>query len=41
MKKRMLSLVACVATLVATMVASSACVFFTYQPEEPKSLREE
>lgn len=41
MKKRMLMLVASVATLVASLVASSACVFFTYQPEEPKCLREE
>lgn len=41
MKKKVLGLVATVATLVATMVASSACIFFSYQPEEPKCLREE
>lgn len=41
MKKRMLLLVASVATLVAAMVASSACLFFNYQPEEPKCLRED
>jgi cyclic lactone autoinducer peptide len=41
MKKRMLLLVACIATLVAATVASSACLFFCYQPEEPKCLREE
>lgn len=41
MKKRVLALVATVATIVATMVASSACFFFSYQPEEPKCLREE
>lgn len=27
-----------VATLVASLVASSACFWFAYQPEEPKSL---
>lgn len=41
MKKKVLTLVAALSTLVAAMVASSACVFFIYQPEEPKSLREE
>ncbi|MFL0267669.1 cyclic lactone autoinducer peptide [Candidatus Clostridium radicumherbarum] len=41
MKKRLLVMVAAVATLVASFVASSACFFFNYQPEEPKSLREE
>lgn len=41
MKKRLLVIVASVATMVAAMVASSACLFFTYQPEEPNCLREE
>lgn len=41
MKKRLLTWVAAVATVVATVVASSACYFFSYQPEEPKCLREE
>lgn len=41
MKKRILALVATVATVVASMVASSACLYFIYQPEEPKCLREE
>lgn len=41
MKKRLLILTATVATAVAAMVASSACVFFSYQPEEPKCLRED
>ena len=41
MKTKLLATVAAVATIVATMVASSACLFFVYQPEEPKCLREE
>lgn len=41
MKRRLLTLVATVATLVAAMVASSACALFSYQPEEPKCLRED
>lgn len=41
MKKRMLAVVATVATIVASLVASSACFFFAYQPEEPKCLRED
>lgn len=41
MKKRILTLVATVATVVAAMVASSACLYFIYQPIEPKCLREE
>lgn len=41
MKRKVLSLVAAVATIVATAVASSACWFSLYQPEEPKCLREE
>lgn len=39
MKKRVLSLVSVLATVVATMVASSACMWYVYQPEEPKSLQ--
>lgn len=41
MKKKLLSLVAALATVMATIVASSACAFVMYQPEEPKCLREE
>jgi len=41
MKKRLFVLIASVATMVAAMVASSACCFFNYQPVEPKALREE
>ena len=41
MKKKLFSLVAVLATCVATAVASSACYFSFYQPEEPKCLRDE
>jgi AgrD protein len=40
MKKRLLAVIASLTTLVAAMVASSACVWFAYQPEEPECLRE-
>ncbi len=39
--KKFWSIVAAASTLVAAMVASSACLWFIYQPEEPASLREE
>ncbi|MGL4800613.1 MAG: cyclic lactone autoinducer peptide [Cellulosilyticaceae bacterium] len=38
---KVLMAVATVATVFASMVASSACVWAIYQPEEPKALREE
>lgn len=38
--KKFYSIIAAVSTIVAAMVASSACVYFIYQPEEPKSLRD-
>lgn len=41
MNTRLLTLVASIATLVAAAVASSACYWYSYQPEEPKCLREE
>jgi cyclic lactone autoinducer peptide len=41
MKKKLLTLIAAVATMIAATVATSACFFFSYQPEEPKCLREE
>lgn len=41
MKKKLLSLIAVLATMIAAAVASSACYYFAYQPEEPKCLREE
>lgn len=39
--KKVLTAIAIVMTVVATSVATSACWWFTYQPEEPKCLREE
>jgi len=38
--KKLYGIIAAVATLVAALVASSACLVFVYQPEEPKSLRD-
>jgi len=38
--KRLYGVLAAVCTLVAALVASSACYLFFYQPEEPKSLRD-
>ncbi|HNW85373.1 MAG TPA: cyclic lactone autoinducer peptide [Candidatus Limiplasma sp.] len=39
--KKLYGLVAAISTLVAALVASSACYIFIYQPEEPASLRNE
>lgn len=39
--KKLYGMIAAVSTLVAALVASSACYFFIYQPEEPASLRNE
>lgn len=41
MKSKLIALFATLATIVATIVASSACLFYSFQPEEPKCLREE
>ncbi|KGO15461.1 cyclic lactone autoinducer peptide [Clostridium botulinum] len=41
LSKKVLMLVATFTTLLASIVASSACVWCVYQPEEPKCLREE
>ncbi|MFR4582060.1 cyclic lactone autoinducer peptide [Clostridium cadaveris] len=41
MKKKVLMSLAAISTFVASLVATSACFFCFYQPEEPKSLREE
>lgn len=41
MKKRILMSIATAATVIASIVATSACVWSYYQPEEPKCLREE
>ena len=40
MKYRLLVLTSVLATLLASVFASSACIFGSYQPEEPKSLRD-
>ncbi|HBL85076.1 MAG: cyclic lactone autoinducer peptide [Clostridiales bacterium GWF2_38_85] len=40
MKKTLFSALAVIATVVATLVASSACWWFIYQPEEPVSLQD-
>lgn len=41
LNKKVLMLIATVTTLLASTVASSACYWMAYQPEEPKCLREE
>lgn len=41
MKKKVLMTAATIATLIASVVATSACWWGFYQPEEPKSLRDE
>ena len=40
MKLRLLTVVSVVATLFATLVASSACFWWSYQPEEPQLLQD-
>lgn len=39
MKRKLLGVLSVVATLTATLVATSACWWWSYQPEEPKSLQ--
>jgi AgrD protein len=39
MKNKVLSALAVIGTLVATVAATSACWWYLYQPEEPESLR--
>ncbi|MHC1747896.1 MAG: cyclic lactone autoinducer peptide [Cellulosilyticaceae bacterium] len=41
LNSKLLMSVAALATVFASVVASSACFWAIYQPEEPKSLREE
>ncbi|GAA0727749.1 cyclic lactone autoinducer peptide [Clostridium malenominatum] len=41
LNKKVLMLIATVTTLLASTVASSACFWLNYQPEEPGCLREE
>jgi len=40
-KKKIFAITAVVTTFVAAAMATSACFFWTYQPEEPKCLRED
>ena len=40
LNKYIFTLIAVVTTFAATAVASSACTWFSYQPEEPKCLSE-
>lgn len=40
MKKKILMSIATIATFIASIVATSACVWAAYQPEEPKCLNE-
>lgn len=37
---KVLMLVASIATVVASMVSTSACLWLSYQPEEPECLRD-
>ena len=41
LNKNLLTIFAALTTVVATTVATSACMWFAHQPEEPKSLRDE
>ena len=38
---KVLMAVAAFATVIASVVSTSACIWVMYQPEEPKALREE
>lgn len=40
LKKNLLAFIATITTLMASLVAASACTYFLYQPQEPKSLQE-
>lgn len=41
MKTKILMGIATFATVIASIVATSACIWSHYQPEEPKCLRDE
>ncbi|MVX64080.1 cyclic lactone autoinducer peptide [Clostridium chromiireducens] len=41
MKNKILMTIATLATVFASIVATSACIWSSYQPEEPKCLRDE
>lgn len=38
MKKAVLSMISVIAVAFATLVATSACMFWSYQPKEPEIL---
>lgn len=40
MKTKLLAAVSVIATLFATLAATSACFWWLYQPEEPSSLQD-
>jgi cyclic lactone autoinducer peptide len=40
MKKAIMSIISIAAVAFATIIATSACVFWSYQPEEPACLRD-
>lgn len=40
MKTKVLAVIATLATLIASAVATSACWWYFYQPEEPETLKE-
>ncbi|NLT13290.1 MAG: cyclic lactone autoinducer peptide [Clostridiales bacterium] len=40
MKKAIYAIISVIAVFFATLVASSACLFYVYQPKEPDSLRD-
>lgn len=41
LNNRILMAVAAIATVIASTMATSACFWAIYQPEEPKALRDE
>ena len=41
MKKYLFTIAATIMTMVAALVASSACIWLAYQPNEPICLRDE
>ena len=41
LSNKVLMAVAAFATVIASVVSTSACLWVMYQPEEPKSLRDE
>lgn len=39
-KKTLFAIITAIATLLATTIATSACYWYFYQPEEPKCLKD-